>query len=89
MDKIINRFLLIGDKFMPEMHFRQPGFTYSACRSFVKNKERIQKFKETGDSRYIYENELDKACFQHDMGYDKVLCDKTFNIDRNPSYDGY
>ena len=47
----------------------QPGFTYSAGRPFTKNKERIQKIKETGDSRYIYRNELDKACFQHDMGY--------------------
>ena len=39
---------------MPEMHLRQSGFTYSACRPFTKNKERIQIFKETGDSRYIY-----------------------------------
>ena len=64
---IINKFLLVGDKFMPEMYLRQPGFTYSACGPFTKNKERIQKFKQTGDSRYIYKNELDKACFQHDM----------------------
>ena len=66
-----------------------------------KNKERIQKFKETGDSRYIYQNELDKACFQHDMAYgdfkdltrrtasDKILRDKAFNIAKNPKYDGY
>ena len=54
---------------MPEMHLRQPQFTYSACVPFTKNKERIQKFKETGNSRYIYRNELDKACFQHDMVY--------------------
>ena len=78
---------------MPEMHLRQPGFTYSACVPFTKNKERIQKFKETGDSRYIYQNKLDKACFQHDMASgdfkdltrrttsDKSLCDKAFNID--------
>ena len=52
---------------MPEMHLRQPEFTYSACRSFTKNKERIQKFKETGDSQYIYQNEIGKACFQHDI----------------------
>ena len=54
-----------------EMHLRQPGFRfmYSACRPFTKNKERIQKFKETGDSRYIYQNKLDKACFQHDIAY--------------------
>ena len=65
MNGIINKFLLAGDKFMPELHLRQPGFTYSACGPFTKNKERIQ----TGDLRYIYKNELDKACFQHDMAY--------------------
>ena len=64
MNEIANKFLLGGDKCMPEMHLRQSGFTYSACGPFTKNKERIQKFKETGDSRYIYRNELDKACFQ-------------------------
>ena len=56
MNDIINKFLLVGDKFMPEMHLRQPGFTYSASGPFTKNKERIQKFKQTGDSRYIYKN---------------------------------
>ena len=55
---------------MTEMHLKQPGFTYSACRPFNKNKERIKKFKETGDTKYIYKNELDKACFQHDMAYE-------------------
>ena len=77
---------------MPEIHLKQPGFIYSACGPFTKNKERIQKFKETGDSRYIYRNELDKACFQHDMANrdfkdltkravaDKVLRDKAFNL---------
>ena len=60
---------LTGNKFMPEMHLRQPGITNSACDSFTKNKERIQKFKETGDTNYIYKNESDKACLQHDMGY--------------------
>ena len=69
MNDIINKFLLAEDKFMPEMHLRQPGFTYSACGPFTKNKERIRKFKQTGDSRYIYRNELNKACFQHDMAY--------------------
>ena len=67
MNEIVNEFLLAGDKFMPEMYLRQPRFTYSACGPFTKNKKRIQKFKETGDSRYIYQNELDKACFQPDM----------------------
>ena len=92
MNDIINKFLLAGDKFMSEMHLRQTQFTYSACGPFTKNKERIQKFKETGDSRYICRNELDKACFQHDTAYadfkglakriaaDKVLQDKAFNI---------
>ena len=69
MSKIIDKFLKIGDKFMPEMHLIQPGFTYSACGPFTKNKQRIQKFIETGDTKYIYRNELDKACFQHDMAY--------------------
>ena len=54
---------------MPEMHLRQLGFTYSACGPFRKNKERIQKFKETGDSRCIYQNKLHKACFQNGMTY--------------------
>ena len=101
MNRIVNKFLLAGDKFMPEMHLKQPRFTYSACGPFTKNKERIQKFKETGDTSYIYKNELDKACFQHDMAYgdfkdlarrtapDKVLRDKAFNIAKNPKYDGY
>ena len=86
---------------MPEMCLRQPQFTYSACGPFTKNKERIQKFKEAGDSKYTYKNELDKACFQHDMGYgdfkdlarrtaaDKVLRDKAFNIAKDPKYNGY
>ena len=101
MNYIINKFLLAGDKFMPEMHLRQPRITYSACGPFTKNKERIQKFKETGDSRYTYKNELDKACFQHDMAYgdfkdlkkrtaaDKVLRDEAFSIAKDPKYDGY
>ena len=66
MDETVNKFLLAGDKFMSEMHLTQTGFTYSACGPFTKNKERIQKFKETSDNKYIYRNELDKACFQHD-----------------------
>ena len=69
MNDIINKFLLAGETFMPEMHLKQSGFTYSACGPFTKNKERIGKFKEKGDSRYIYKNELDKVCFQHDLAY--------------------
>ena len=63
MNETVNKFLLAGDTFMPEMDLKQPGFTYSACAPFTKNKERIQKFKETEDTSYIYKNELDKACF--------------------------
>ena len=69
MNEIVNTFLLTGDKRMPEMHLEQPGFTYSACEPFTKNKERIQKLKKTEDTNYIYKNELDKAYFQHDMAY--------------------
>ena len=54
---------------MHEKHLRQPGFTHSARRPFTKNKEQIQRIKETGDSKYIYQNELDKACFQRDLAY--------------------
>ena len=101
MNEIVNKFLLAGEKFMPEMHWKQPGFTYSAYGPFTKNKEKVQKFKDTGDTSYIYKNELDKACFQHDMAYgefkylkrrtysDKVLRDKAFNIAKSPKYDGY
>ena len=67
MNEIVNKFLLVGDKLIPEMHLRQPQFVYSACGPFTKNKERIQKFEETGDTSYISKNELDKACFQHDV----------------------
>ena len=101
MNNIINKFLLASDKFMPEMHLRQPQFVYSACRPFTRNKERIKEFKRTGDTHYIYRNELDKACFQHDSAYadykdlinrteaDKVLRDKAYGIASNPEYDGY
>ena len=71
MNQIVNKFVLAGDKFMSKMHLRQPGFTYSACGPFPKNEQRIAKFMQTGDTNYIYRNGLDKACFQHDMGYGK------------------
>ena len=86
---------------MPEMHLRQPRFVYSACGPFTRHKERIKKLIKTGDTRYIYRNELDKACFQHDSAYadhkdlinrtksDKVLRDKRYNIASNPEYDSY
>ena len=71
MNEIVYKFLLVGDRFMPEMHLKQPIFTYSACGLFTKNKERIDKFMEIGNTDFIYKNELDKACSQHDMGYGK------------------
>ena len=101
MNEIVNKFLLASDKFMPEMHLKQPGFTYKACGPLAKNKEKIKKFKETGDTNYIHKNELDKACFQHDVAYgdfkdlagrtafDKILRDKAFNTAKNPKHDGY
>ena len=80
MSNIINKFLLAGDKFMSEMHLRQPQFTYSACGPFTKHKQIIQKLKETGDTSYIYKNELDKSCFAHDAAYSnsKDLTKRTF-----------
>ena len=93
--------LLVGDKFMPEMYLKQPSFTYSARGPFTKNKDRNEKFVQTGNTDFIYRNELDKAYFQHDMAYnkskdlakrtqsDKVLRDKAFKIKSDPKYDGY
>ena len=98
MNNVINKLLLAGNKFMPEMHLRQPQFVYSACGPFTRHKERIKKFKQTGDTRYIYRNQLDKVCFQHDSAYadhkdrtksDKVSRDKAYHIASNPEYDGY
>ena len=99
MNETVNKYIkyiITGDKFILETHLRQFGFKYSACGPFTKNKERIQKFKETGDSRYIYQNELDKTSFQHDMAYGdfkdltrrtisvKIFYGKAFNIAKNP-----
>ena len=101
MNEIIKKMLLVGNKFMPEMHLKQQGFIYSARGLFTKNKERIKKFKETGAASYIYKNEWDKACFQHDIAYgdfkdfaqktiaDKVLKEKAFKIVSNQKYDRY
>ena len=101
MNEIVSKFLLASDKFMPEMHFKQPGFTYSACGLFTRNIERTEKFMQTGNTDFIYRNELDKACFQDDMAYgkskdlgkitksDKVLRDKAFKIAIDSKYDGY
>ena len=101
MNEVVNTFLLAGDKFTPEMYLKQHGFTFSACGPFTQNKERIEKFVQTGNTDSIYKNELDRACFQHDMAYgkskglakrtesDKVLRDKAFKIASDPKYDGY
>ena len=98
---MVYKFLLTGDRFMPEVHLKQPGFTYSAFGPYTKNKQRIQQLKITGDTKYIYKNELDKACFQHDLAYgdfkdlarrtaqDNVLRDKAFNVAKNAKYDEY
>ena len=101
MNEFVNKFLLAGNKFMPEMNLKQLVFTYSACGPFTKNKEKIEKFMKTGNTDLIYKNEFDKACFQHHMAYgkskdlttrtqsDKVLRDKAFKIASDPKYDGY
>ena len=97
----MNKFLLVGDKFISEMHLKQPGFTYSARSPFTKIKERIKKFMQTRNTNLIYKNELDKPCFEHDMAYgktkdlvkraqsDKVLTSKAFKTASDPKYDGY
>ena len=69
MNEIVNTFSLAGDRCMPGMHLKQPWFTYSICGPFTKNKERIQKFQETGNTKHVYGNELDKTCFQHDISH--------------------
>ena len=101
MNNIINKFLLAGDKFMPEMHLRQPRFVYSACGPFTRHKERIKEFIRTGDTRFLYRNELDKACFKHDAAYakykdkenrlisDQKLRNSAYDIASNLEYDGY
>ena len=101
MNKIINKFFLIRDKFMPELDLKQPGFTYSACGPFTKHLERIQKFRETVNLKHLYRNELNEACSAHDAVYsdnndlakktisDKILKDRAYEIARNCGYDGY
>ena len=101
MNYIINKFLLAGDKFMTELHLRQPQFVYSACGPFTRHKERIKEFKRTGDTRLLYRNKLDKACFKHDAAYakykdvenilisDQKLRNSACDTASNPKYDGY
>ena len=101
MNNTINKPLLAGDKFMPEIYLRQPQFTYSTCGPFTKHEQRIQKVRKTGDTNYIYKNELHKACFVHDAAYsdskdltkrtvaDNILKNKASDIAKDPKYDGY
>ena len=101
MNKISNRSLLTGDKFMPELHLKQPGFTYSPYGPFTKHYERIQISREVGNLTHLYTNGLDKGCFDHDLAYsdsrdlakrtisDKVLKDRVYKITQNCRYDGY
>ena len=101
MNKIINKFLLNGDKFMTDLYLKKPGFTYSACGTFIRYRKRIQKFRETGNLKHFYRNELDKACFAYVAAYsdskalakrtvsDKIFKDRPYKIARNCIYDGY
>ena len=101
MNEIVNKFLLGGNKFIAEMHLKEPGFTYSTCGSFTKNKERVEKFMQTGNTDFIYKNKLGQGCFQRDTAYgkskdlekrtqsDKIWRDKAFKIASDPKYDGY
>ena len=101
MNKIINKFLFTGDKYMPELHLKQPEFTYSVNGSLTKQRKIIKKFRETGNLKDGYRNELDKACFPRDSAYsdskdlakgtisDKILKHRAFEIARNRRYDEY
>ena len=101
MNNIVNKFLFAGDRLIPELHLPQSGPSYSACQSFIKHLQRIQKFRETGNIKQIYQHELHKAGFLHDAAYsvnkdlakltisDKVLKDKAYKIAINPKYERY
>ena len=101
MNKIVNKFLLAGGKFMPKLYLRQSPFTYSACSPFTKHRGTIHKFRETGNLKHLFRNKLDKACFAHDAAYsdskdlakrtvsEKILSDRAYEIVRSSGYDGY
>ena len=101
MNEIVNTFFMEGDKFMSAMHLKQPGFTFIACGLFARNKRQLEKYMQTGNADISHRNELDKACFQHDMAYgkskyltkrtqsNKVSKDKAFKIASGPKYDDY
>ena len=96
----MNKFWLTGDKFMSELHLKQPGFTYNTCEPFTKH-QRIWKFKETGNIKHLFRNESYKACFPHDVGYshskdlakrtisDKILKNRVYETGRSHNYNGY
>ena len=100
MNKIVNKFSLAGDTFMPEMHLKQPGLLIVLVLHLLKKRKNWNIYK-NWKSNCIYINDLNKACFQHNMVYgrskdlarrtesDKVLRDKAFEIASNPKYDGY
>ena len=99
MNKFVSKFLLTADKFIPELHLKQPGFTYSACGPFSKHRERIKKFREPANLKHLYKNELDKACFTHNATYsdskdlanrttsDRNLKERPYEIAINRNYD--
>ena len=99
---IINRFLLVGDKFMPKLHIWDPRVKkYSTCDPFTKHKQRINQFMKDGRLSHLYKIESDKACFQHDSAYNKyknlknrtqsdiVLKNKAYKIAADPKVDGF
>ena len=99
---IINKFLLIGDKFMPEMHLWDPEIKkYSACGPFTRHQKRINMFMKDGTLSHILKNRLDAACFQHDFAYAKyknrenrrqsdiILKSKALKIAPYPRVNGY
>ena len=101
MNEIVNKFLLAGDKLMPEMHLKQPGFTYSSSAPFTKKSKELKNLQRLENTDFIYRSDFDKAYFQNDMTYceskdlsrrtqsDKFLRNKAFEIASNPKYDGY
>ena len=87
MSKINNKFLLTEDKFMPELHLKQPGITDGACESFTKHREKIKRFRETGNLKLLKRNELDRACFAHNAAFSnskdiakRTISDKTLKV---------
>ena len=98
MSEIVNKFLLAGDKFMSEVNLGKPEYTYSACGPFTNNKERTEKFKETRDLQYNYQNESHKTFFNMKWKFIDLtnktascltLSDTGFNIAKNSQENRY